>query len=260
MINTKIYTRNLASNEILLNNNVDKDVQMMVRPLNFLMVFYQKYKIRDNFITSNSNYDHILSLCATTILIILYIRQGLLDMNETLEIVLNTSYTDIFYIFDFSYIIFGFIFNFIQNVRSTDINVDLLLKIQEIHKINKNFKNVTNNIQFWNWCCFALYILYHFIQNLFNIIVYFRIYLIFFYDVNIIYAFCVIRLIRNELAIWIIQMQKAYEFCIEENIDEEDEDGEKYCERLYNGYFNILGAFNSYKEVSQGVVSFCLTI
>lgn len=55
------------SNEFLLNNFIEKDIQDMLRPINFLTSTYllPKYKIRNNFVTTNSFSEISLAFCAT---------------------------------------------------------------------------------------------------------------------------------------------------------------------------------------------------
>ena len=59
---------------VLLDNFVDKDIQSMLLPFNILqnMLFYPKYRIKDNFIYPNSIVSKLVSLCVMILSIILY--------------------------------------------------------------------------------------------------------------------------------------------------------------------------------------------
>lgn len=250
------------SNEFLLYNNVDEDLQAVLRPINFLMSinFLQKYRIRDNFITSNSFLTNSLSLCVTLILMLLNIRQSIVNFMELTSTASELNIFQYYYIiFDTSFVPIGFIINFIINVRSNEKNIDIVLCIQEVHTLTKTYKNNSKELSFWSWCYIVAYISYHASGTLYHRIYLnywtFSSFITFFYNANIIYAFRLIKLIRCELEIWINLLQREYKSCNIEMDEQETIHGDHNYERLYKAFFNILRAYDNYKEVYKGMVS-----
>lgn len=251
------------SNEFLLNNYVDEDIKAMLRPINFMMStqLLQKYTIRDNFITSNSIVVKSLSFCITLILMLIQIRE---DFHNVIEKLPTPSFQKVFPI---SYIIFnacfyntGIIINFITNIRNSENNIDLILTIQKVHKTTKTYKNYSSTLSIWSWFYVTCYMFYYVVRILIKFIIrkFFSVssILIFFYNANMIYAIRLIIIIRYELTIWIIQVQRDSECC---NIEIPEKDitcEERDFKKNYKAFFNILRAFNLYKDVNQGMVSF----
>lgn len=157
--------RYLRSNEILLDNVLDKDFQKMLLPFNLMhsIIFLKIYNLRDNFITSNSFKSKVLSFCCLVIMVLYFIYLNAIeDYSEN-------SYTTnlIIAIFDVIDVVFypiAILVLFIHKVCCSNDNVKLILKLHQIDKITK-LSHTNKMYTIGNWLLGISLLLYIFVTT-----------------------------------------------------------------------------------------------
>lgn len=127
------YKKDSNRCEVLLYNNVDTDLQDMLRPLNFIQTIYlsPKYTIKDGYITPNSLFCNILSAAGAIVFFSICVYRILTASKiGTFEgfstTLLITKY------FDAILFSLGFVANAYVSIRLSHLNVLLYLKLQAI--------------------------------------------------------------------------------------------------------------------------------
>lgn len=241
------------NNEVLLNNVLEKDFQKMIFPLNLMqnIVLLTKYQIRDNFVTSNSQYISIFSLCITLFLATTWIEfvvQHLLIYINSKEYVAITS---LFY--DLFFIPFCLILNYVQNVYLSNENVKLILKLHKIEKVTGFSKN-NPSFTIWNWATtlsMFLFVILAILKSFISLSNLFYFFIGYSLIINIIYAARIIALLKKYLKTWTNLL----------NVNLPNHLMEKQSrifqhESLYKCYVNIFNAYNIFKKTFQVMVSF----
>ncbi|XP_064292771.1 uncharacterized protein LOC128679827 [Plodia interpunctella] len=136
--------------EVLLSNFIDEDFQNMLYPLNLMQIlfFNQKFRIKNNFITSNNFLQNVVIVFGFIFYTFVFMTRFFLRYNKGVDI-------------DFNLIslicnIVGFSMNCIMTILHTNINIDLVLIIYKINTHQRG-KIDLRNITFWNWVlCFII--------------------------------------------------------------------------------------------------------
>lgn len=240
-----------TSNEVLLNNNLDKSFQNILKPLNLLhsLVFLNKYRIRDNFITSNCLFTTIVSFCVVMVLIGMHCYFTTVNLVHSISSNIPVLY--IYHGYDLVvYPIFLFC-NYIINVYYSNNNVKLAIKLHEADKFT-NFSK--NNFSFvvWNWLFLLLFFSYSVTYNIYCFYVQvFTIYFIVSYSVsiNLIYASRIMSLMTKNVYLWIELLK--FEF---QKIKEDGSDCAQNYKKIFKCYMDISEAFVFYKKTFEFLV------
>lgn len=199
--------------EYLLNNDLDKNLQAFLKPLELiqLAMFQRKYRIRDNFITPNGNVVNSISFCVTFFYIIITLmnidffnEQGFQN-----DFLLHVGPQLYYFMGSIVFICLCF-----ANVINSDNNVKLILNIQTAKRVNKHCNDGMNRLIIENriMCGISL---------IFVILVAITSYLClnykittvidqvhkFHYDANIMYACRMVKLIRKSFVLWLKEMK-----------------------------------------------------
>lgn len=243
--------------EVLIDNKVEKYLQSVLRPLNLIQAFFlcSKYTIRDNFITSNSYLYNFIGLFSTLI----FRSIGLYNMfsNQWYDSKLFIYWSSIC---DFVFYSMGYFLNNYTNITQGDNNVLLVLKIQQICRVLKiNGKNLRNMV-IYNWISvislnsflifLILYINYTVCPHI-KIIHIMATFVTMSFDMNIVYALLVMKLLTKTLGIWIEDVRSS--------ANREDSERESYWKTMFNVYLNIQEAYNLIEETFRPLVSFFYT-
>lgn len=249
--NSRSYLR---SNEILLNNVLDKDFQKLLLPFNIMhsIIFLKKYNIRDNFITPNSFKSKVLSFCCLLFMVLFFVYlTAINDYDDYLDesvktqlvIIITNGIDIVFYPIAILYL-------FIHKVCCSNDNVKLILKLQEIEKITKFSK--TNKMFIYGYWSLGLGVfLYIFViivkgvyDNNFSVYAYVCIYCI---NMNSLYSACFMNLFNNNMKICTCLLKEKFESSYQFDVQ---------FEELHICYMNILDALRMFKKTLRAAVRF----
>lgn len=241
--------RNGCHELVPVDNKIDKDVQSMLQPLNLMnnILLFPKYRIKNNFINSNSFISYTVTLCYIIISSAVFIyRIYVIHSNEFVRKFMNTIYLCSY--FDFFAFSVGAIMNLIINVLQTKIFILFVLKIQDIHRVLNDTKfkhfSIRNWISVIYMLCSHICLLifchiqlnvpsYEFCCGVATMI----------FDVNVMYAIRLIELLRIKMDLWNIQAKRL------KQMDEND------CKIMFKAYANILECYDMYRVGSLQMVS-----
>ena len=242
----------LRTPDVLQNNCLDKDIQQIFYPLNFLLLllFSSKYTIQDNYITPNGKKRHILSFLSVCFVIVVTVYDLYIDLmahNFLLLISINFMYV---------YYSFGMILVFILNFVHSENNMLLIRSFQIIHR-SLDFSKSVRSFVTCNW----ISVIHMFGLNTFIFVSFYasfrpvifillRNLLYITFDANILYAIHVLILLTKHVNEWIKKILTMK--------DEQETDqvinSEPYCKELFSIYQNILEAYKLYKTIFQALV------
>lgn len=252
LFNEKILKLNLQRNrgEILLKNLIDGDVQTIFLPLDVMsaVTLYPKYRIQDNYITPNSRVAINLSLLGTITYISLLVCQFTLMCcyYENSDLIFFAS------IYDTSHYCFGFFINFILCLKYSEYNVKFVLALQDVHRflnIGSSFRSFT----VWNWVmpiscatfAFMSYLFYFIALELY--VSEFSSFIVIIFDLNIIYAIRIIKLLEITMVLWNAKALKLPDF--------DDADAKLYNQEVFKAFCKILKCYELYKVLFRIPVS-----
>ena len=238
-----------TSIKLISNRTVDKDVQSMFFPLNLMhfIILCPKYRIKHDIITPNSLISVFVSMIMTLIAILTFVHSSYV-------ITLNISdHASVFlYWFNCAFVCFGFALNFMIGLNLTKSNVQFVLMFQKVHRFINN-QSGFNQIIIWTWIIvimvFSSYVivltyLYANMSAKFSKV--YAAYFFIIFDVNIVYAIRVIRLLENKVVLWNIREFNPLEI---ENIR-----GAKYSYKVLQAYAEILECYDIFKHNFQAFV------
>ncbi|PZC77043.1 hypothetical protein B5X24_HaOG200692 [Helicoverpa armigera] len=239
----------------IINNKVDNDVQEMLYPLDFMqcLIFISKYHIRNNLIAPIGVITTFISMIATMAFVVVHIYQTLFATSETNSIASITTENITRY---FSCVFYCSVFtiNFIMCVIQTNKSIKFVLTYQKVHRFLKNSGSYSynNNYIIWNWVFVITAVIWHTSTivycvvsigyNFFVATCY--MYPIMLFDINMVYAMRIIKLLENEINIW--------NDVIKSRLHTQDEN---YCRDLLNIYVEILECYEIFKDCFQQSVS-----
>lgn len=243
--------------EVLVDNFVTKDFQKVLTPLNMLqqVFFLSKYVIKDNFITSNGHIYNLMSFLAA----ISYLS---LVVMKAIYYILRLPDPKIYLLFILEVIIMatGLITNVIINVKQSENNVRLVLTLQKILRKQMS-ENIEQEWKIMNLVSVGIILVTYILFYLNFFIAYYQnnpFYevlvpaLILIFDMNMIYAANMAKIIAKQLDLWIIELKL---YCTEKDLNDEVEtDAEFHCIRLLSIYEEILLAYKIYKTVFKHLV------
>ena len=240
---------------VLLDNFVDKDIQSMLLPLNLMqnMLFYPKYRIKDNFIYPNSMVLKLVSFCVMIFSITFYCYH-IYDhhFNTNLRQYLNISYITSY--FDLILYSIGFVINYNINVLQTNANISFVMNIQKVHRF-LNEKPLYKRFVIWNWISsmvifgnFIFIIVYCYKIGESSIASCLNSISLLCLDLNYISAIRYIKLLSNKVDLWNNQTQ------ILQQMDHSEI--EIYCKKMFQAYVNILESYEIYKNSFQYTVRY----
>nr|WCC57963.1 gustatory receptor 32 [Papilio polytes] len=251
------YVLNYSPNEIFLDNSIERDIQLFLRPLNLLhyVTLSTKYSIRYNFITSNSRFVNFISLCSsvvfiTTYFIVIFLDEGIFK----LDVVLLTLLMVNFCVYAFSYLL-----NSYMNVVHCETNVDFIIKIKNIKKCITS-DGFCKKITIFNWLYVVITIVFHFIIVFihvritnFELFYGFVVVTLLINDLNIIYVVRMIKFLRILIDLWASEL-KTKQLNIIDDINEETRQ-KKYWDLKRKTFVDVIDASSMYKDLCQIQIS-----
>ena len=231
---------------------VDKDVQSLLWPLNLMqcIMFYPKYRIKNDLITPNSQISNFISMIATIVFSSLFSYTSFSENPESLGFPTFTLIAN----FNNSLLFgFGFCMNFVIEVIQTKNNVQFVLTFQNVHRFLNKGANV-NHFIIGNWILGIMALSYYVIiftsfaaltgacfSDLF--VCYFLVV----FDFNIVYATRLVKLLEKQVSLWSIQVLNSRGF--------EDTQREDYYKKAFQVYVEILECYSTCKLCFQKLVS-----
>ncbi|PZC77064.1 hypothetical protein B5X24_HaOG200713 [Helicoverpa armigera] len=240
------------------NNIIDEDLQSVLKPLNFMQAvfFLSKYSIRNNLIKPNSLiYDLISVTCLLMFRIVSIYRIIIFSFASKWTPLLQFLYVS--QILDSIFYSVGFLLNNYINIVYSKINIGLVLKLQFVHKVLNINRHKLRPLIIYNWI-FAISVYSYFI--IFNLYMwlkfpnpsYYALILVFSalaFDINIVYALLLIKLLTQMLRIWLVEIQELT------NVGMSGSD-ESYWNKMFDVYKNILEAYKTVEELFKLLVRF----
>ncbi|PZC79304.1 hypothetical protein B5X24_HaOG201001 [Helicoverpa armigera] len=243
----------LPINRLHINNMVDNDLQALLRPLNLVprLLFCASYRIRHNFICPNSFLYNVLvvfyfvSFRCLALYTVIYLCIYIVDFHGGSKI-----FFTLFDCLDFTIFSIGFLINTYVCFKESDNNILLILKIQYVLRNLNVSRLCLKSLIASSWWSVILihaffivsgtYYCYYFSElRITDVLTQYPTIL---FDVNVIYASLLIKLLEKTLRVWIEAVQK-------QNIDNSER--ERHLEMLFDVYFNIQGAYKIIDKTFQ---------
>lgn len=238
----------------ILNNFVDKEVQSTLFPLDLVqnITFYPKYRIKNNFITPNSLISKSVSLIVALVLslLLVYNTRMLYFHNDSAGATTFMRFTSYF---DTCFYSSGFAMNFLIAAFQTKKSTQFVLTYQKVHRL-LNAEGSLKDFIIWNWiivigamgghvvvvtvCCILFKLPYS---------LYYICYIVFMFDLNILYAIRVIKLMESQAVLWNIHVLNSQEMA---NICEKT-----YYIKVFQAYTGLLECYTIQKDCFQHFVS-----
>lgn len=247
---TKSRRRN--HNEILLSNRVDSAFNRMMFPLNVLqqIMFIQKYRIRDKFITSNDNIINLVCFCGLICIVMLNAYNYCNIETEIPTLFKITTFT-----LELVIIPTLLLFNFTYTIRYCNTHVRLFLKLQRLARFTKYSKYKDFTVH--NWIGVVVLVGYHVVlviiwYGMLRVIIWSFIILLLIHS-YIYYVSRYVNLLRRNVVLWtdnIKQMDK-YRTTTEEELEINQAES---CAELFNYFKDILEAFSIVKRTYEFMV------
>lgn len=240
-----------AKNELLLNNNLDKSFQNILKPLNLLhsTIFLKKYVIRDNFITSNCLFTMIYSFCAVISIVSIHCYFTIENLVESIKSNIPVLY--IYYSHDLVVYTIILFCSYIFNVYYSNNSVKLVLKLQQADRVT-NFSKKNFSFIVWNWLialtvffysvAYTVYY-YYFDRFTFLLVVTYSVL------VSFIYACRIMSLMTNNIYLWIELLKSEFQ-----KLKDEERDGGENYRKIYKCYMDLFDAFIFFKKSHEFLV------
>ena len=240
---------------IPLDNMVDKDVQAMLLPLNLMhnILMCPKYRIKDDSIYPNTLAVKLIGLCGTIVAISSFLyRAYALFVGKTIRKYISLTFINA--VVDVLLYSCGFTINYVINVLQTKRNISFVLKFQDVHRF-LNKKKTFNCFIIRNWVSVIFVMSFNiFIVTFFYTIMHLASFYLFCgmailcFDVNIMNAIMLIKLLSEKVKLWNFQAV---------NCQKTGHSGSDYyyCNKMFEVYVNILECFDIYRNTYQQMVS-----
>lgn len=232
---------------------IDKDLQSVLRPLNFTqnMFICAKYSIRDNVVTSNSPYYKCFSIICiffylgfeifVTVAFLLYF-----PIPKFLSMLMRINYIHIVFLT-------GYAISISSNIIHSRNNVLLVLKIQNVLKSldikGENLKTLV--VVTWVFvislhvCCCLVRSSFFSGLSVADILCFLINYICVLFETNILYAVVILKLLRKMLNVWMEKFIKSTKESMRE----------RRWNTMYKTYSNILEAYTLFVETFRLLVS-----
>lgn len=244
----------ISNPEVLLNNHLNKNLQQFLRPLNLLqnLCLLPKYKILDNFITSNDWKCKFKSVCIGLIFIFLTIYSCIKTDVVHYYSTINGNLRFIDWM-EFLLVFLNFLFIEIQTLFYSNENVEVILLVNDVYAlINHEGLTLKKLIRF-NWIfsmilfviAKLLFIIFHTYYKFFDIYDIFSDTIVTISHINIIYTVGIIKLLKKFLGELTENLKSMLN-----NLSTDDD---SYCE-ISSAYEKILKAYTMYTNVFQPLV------
>ena len=239
------------------NEQVDKDIQSMLLPLNLMQYisFCPKYRIKNNVITPNSFTFIVVSMIGNLVFLFSYIYHSYSAIgmyNKTTTFITVSNY------YDCIVYCLGTIINFVIGVIYTKESVKLILTFQKLHRFLNCDSDIKNSI-YWNWTTVIVCISSYTIGcsciciKLGAPLLFMYVYLLgVFFDFNILYATRVLKMLETKIVQWNLKILNTL------NIEDTTEN--HYNKEILKAYVGILECYEIHKKCFQLFVSTFLLI
>lgn len=235
----------IRSAEFQVNDNViGKELQSILKPLNLIQALFvcAKYKLKNDRITPNTLKYNLASVLTTVI---------------NLSLLLHTTFAapsldSLLYIM---IAMIGLGLNCYISITESENSVLLVIKIENVLKAVKS-KNIRQFL-FYNWSCIIglhismfILILYYSFFNMINYLELFNDYSLITFDVNILYAGILIKIVWNSLKLWLKELQQ-----LEADSRSGNDVDSNYWNDKFETFMNIIEAYQLIDRTFRILVS-----
>ncbi|PZC77058.1 hypothetical protein B5X24_HaOG200707 [Helicoverpa armigera] len=231
---------------------VHEDLQSVLKPLNLMQApfFLSKYTIRNNCIKPNSIIYNLMAVISMLIFRIVNVYKIVVFPFVTK---VNSSVTLFLYvsqILDTVFYTVGFVLNNYLNIVYSRINIGLVLKLQFVHRVlNINRRNLKSLI-IYNWIFVVSLYSYFIFIGIFSWITYPFITLYSYilvvsalsFDMNIVYALRLIKLLTQLLRFWLMEIQELRNLGVCRS-------DESYWMKMFDVFKNIVEAYKTIQDL-----------
>ncbi|XP_063388262.1 uncharacterized protein LOC134674136 [Cydia fagiglandana] len=238
---------------MLLDNEIDRDFQMMLLPLNILEYLYcqPKFRITQTHIAPNGILENLLCTLGVFIMILANVSyvsiNSYIPGNDEVTNVVNFVFcTDAAFYIVYSLLLYA------MNIIQTEKYVQLIIKMQNAYRI-LHTKNGLKRFQKSNWIfvvgVFLFYFSYNLSYTVFNIYRVEHLFydlVLFYFDVNVIVTIRIVMFLEYELILWKNELNEFLKTCSTTNHKQLVKylADVSYKERgLLSAYSDIIGAF-----------------
>lgn len=230
---------------------IDKNLQSMLRPLNMTQDIFlcAKYKIRDGIISANTSRYGLVSFVGLFIVIFSHLHTLWFDLTLGFTGRLG-RFVKVGYTTYAVFIVLGFLMHYYLNMKHRHTCVELLIKLQNAHKIIKiDAKEYAKT----NWvivvalnCVFFVWltVFYSTLQVQLSQVI--KIYFTIIFDFNLIYVARLLKLFRICLEAWIKNVNNSGHIWEPEN---------EHWIRIFNAFMDILEAYQLLEKTLGALVS-----
>lgn len=259
-------TSNIFMGDSQNNNFIDEEFQAILFPIGSIqkLCLLSKFSIRNNLIYPNSLFYNLVCFILIILQVLLYVFRFFLpfyyklkDISRFFEIIMILC--TLMHIFG---IILFFIVNVINNINKN--NIIVIKYLENAHKIIKTFifeNNNMRNFKIVNWvyvifiyfsCCLVSFANFLSMDDTTwdeNMICY-LISLIYF-DVTVVYWIRLIKLMRKNLKLWILEVRFYSKCCILFDKDGIETSKNVIWGRFLEAYQGLITAFSFFKKIFQ---------
>ena len=254
--NVLIYDTH-ETNSSFSNSFLEKDLQLVLTPMHIMLVlfFCAKYNIWNHKITPNSIQYSIFSVLATlTILSSCFYFMIGFSITEHLMGFQYFQHLNKLYVY--LLLVFGSFLNSCINIIQKRNNVFLVLKIQNVFR-NLKIKRVFKRFICSNWICvivlnsfhilWVLYSYYNYELNVIGIGISIMSYCFVSFDMTLLYAARIIKLLTEPLNNWVKNVKKSR--CVG------NFENERYWNKMFEVYMEILEVYEYIEKTIHQMVT-----
>lgn len=248
------------SNKILLNNVIEEELQSILRPFNLMQSLFicAKYSIRNNIITSNTNLYYFIRMLLTLIYRGACLCQviGMVGRLHNEFWGINSLFFCVGYFINFIIYLIGDLVHGFFNILHSHYNILLVLKIQHVLRVLQIKSDEIRSFIVYNWTYTFIFnllsisyvICYCFTIAEISILEIITAYASIAYDINVIYALLLLKLLQKMLRVWIGKVQNS------RNLEELQT--EEYWNVMLDVYLHILDGYMIIQTTFQQMVCY----
>ncbi|PZC77095.1 hypothetical protein B5X24_HaOG200745 [Helicoverpa armigera] len=253
----------VPSDNICENNRIEEDLQLILRPLNFMqgLFFCAKYSIRGKSITCTTRGYHLLRVICVIVAhgynAYLFIVNSIAFWNNPIASSFFYSSLCLWVSSFIAYILYmiGDSLNSIVNISMSHLNIVLVLKIQHVLSFLRLRRSDVKGSIICSWACVIIANILSFGWIAYfcatapeiNYIPIITSYASITYEINVIYAFTLLNLTTKMLNVCINEFRTSSCLKASENV--------KYLHELFHTYCNILEIYMIIEKTFQHMVS-----
>lgn len=199
--------------EYLLNNFLERDLQDFLKPfiLSQHLSLQSRFSIRDNFITTNGyiyKMAGFMAVACTTAANYFSVDILFKELTMIAGFLTVAAYINCFFCSVASITLYA------DNILNAKYNVQFILKIQAVLRALRFCKNTMHGMVLYNRITVGVFTIYMFMVQIsmfyvdnFNVAAILANVVVYFYDMTIIYAYAMLKLLRRSFEMWLEELK-----------------------------------------------------